>query len=123
MALGRLSAALNELSAGELADVAPVFITVDPARDTPSALKSFLSFDPRIVGLTGDEAAAEKARDAFKVYAAPEQLPNSALGYTMNHTSLFYVLDRKGKPRVALQDTMAPAEIAAYLRYAAASWG
>lgn len=118
LALGRLSAALNELDPESLADVTPVFITVDPQRDTPDTLEQFLSFDDRIIGLTGDTSAIEAAKRSFKVYAAQEPLADSELGYTVNHTSLFYVADRSGRPRVALKDSMTPGEIAAFLEKA-----
>ncbi len=115
LALSRLSAALEELDPETLDDVTPIFVTVDPERDTPEALADYLSFDERIIGLTGDAEAIEAAKRAFKVYGAKEQLPDSELGYTVNHTSLFYVVDRTGRPRLALKDSLTPAEIAATL--------
>ena len=121
LALGRMSAGLNELSEKELAAVAPLFITVDPERDTPAVLKGFLSFDERVLGLTGDPAAAAAARAAFKTYAEKRPLDDSALGYTMDHYSLFYVVDRQGRPRVALPDSLTGEEIASVLR-AALKW-
>ncbi|MEO0398483.1 MAG: SCO family protein [Pseudomonadota bacterium] len=121
LALGRLSAALNELGAARLDEIAPLFITVDPKRDTPEALKAYLSFDDRIIGLTGDEAASEAARQSFKVYASEEPMEGSALGYTVDHSSLFYLIDRDGTPLYALQDTMTPTEIADVLK-AATAW-
>ncbi|MEE2690067.1 MAG: SCO family protein [Pseudomonadota bacterium] len=116
LALGTLSAALNELSPKERAQVAPLFITVDPERDTPQALKDYLAFNDGIIGLTGSPEAAEHARTSFKVYARKQKLPESALGYTMDHTSLFYLVDRKGRPQLAIHDTVTPQELAAILR-------
>ena len=116
MALGTLSAALNELSDRERAKLAPVFITVDPERDTPEALKEYLSFDERITGLTGGPEAAKAARESFKVFARKQKLPDSALGYTMDHSSLFYIVDRQGQPQYALQDSLTAQELAAFLR-------
>lgn len=116
MALSRLSAALNELSDAERARLVPLFITVDPERDTPEALKSYLAFDQRITGLTGSPAEIDAARQAFKVYAKKRPLPQSALGYTMDHSSLFYVVDREGRPQIALRDSLTPQELAVILR-------
>ncbi|HOP19112.1 MAG TPA: SCO family protein [Parvularculaceae bacterium] len=116
MALSRLSAALNELTEKELAKLVPVFITVDPERDTPEALKAYLGFNKRILGLTGSQADIDAARDAFKVYARRRPLPESALGYTMDHSSLFYIVDPSGQPTLALEDTLTPEEIATMLR-------
>ncbi|HBK93026.1 MAG TPA: SCO family protein [Parvularcula sp.] len=118
LALGRLGAALNELSEAERAKVAPLFITVDPDRDTPSKLKDYLAFDERIIGLTGDRAAIEAAKANYKVFAEPEPVEDSALGYTMQHSSLFYLVNRDGELQYALQDTLTPAEIADAIRRA-----
>lgn len=116
LALSRLSAALNALSKAERAELAALFITVDPARDTPEALKAYLAFDDRILGLTGDQAAVDAARRSFKVYARRRELPDSALGYTMDHSSLYYLVDRAGRPRLALHDFLTPDQLAVMLR-------
>ena len=118
MALGRMSAALNELSDKERTEIGAIFITVDPDRDTPEKLKSYLEFDQRIVGLTGAPEQIDQAKAGFKVYAVKEPLPQSEAEYTMNHSSLFYLVDRDGAPRLAIQDDLGPVEIAAELRKA-----
>ncbi|NWG71959.1 MAG: SCO family protein [Parvularculaceae bacterium] len=116
MALSRLSGALSILSEKERSQLAPVFITVDPERDTPDALKAFLAFDDRIIGLTGSREAVDRARASFKVYAKKAALPGSALGYTMDHSSLFYIVDRDGRVTLALHDFLKPDEFAEMLR-------
>lgn len=116
LALSRLSAALDLLDDRERREIAPLFITVDPVRDTPEVLKAYLEFDPRIVGLTGDQAAIDAASRSFKVYARRLPLPDSALGYTMDHSSFYYLVDRAGRPKLALHDSLTPAELAAMLR-------
>ena len=117
MALGTLSAALNELDEGEREKLRPLFITVDPERDTPEVIKTYLSsFHENIVGLTGSAEAVDQARQSFKVFAKKEPLKESALDYTMNHTSLYYVVDRKGAPVLALRDTLTPQQLAEMLR-------
>lgn len=118
LALGRLSAALNELSDKERRQVVPLFITVDPDRDTPEAIRNYLAFDDRLIGLTGDRGAIEQAKAGFKVFAEPETVADSKIGYTMQHSSLFYVIEKSGKLTTALEDTLTPAEIAAALRRA-----
>ena len=69
LALGRISAALNQLTDKERAKVVPVFITVDPDRDTPEVIKTYLAFDDRILGLSGERVAIENAKEGFKVLA------------------------------------------------------
>lgn len=114
-ALSVMSASLDAMGA-DAENVQALFITVDPERDTPEALKAHLSFDERILGLTGTWDQAADARTAMKVYAQKVPLPESALGYTMDHQSLFYVIDSEGTPVLALEDSMAPADIAAILK-------
>ena len=77
-----------------------VFITIDPERDTPDILKTYMaSFDPSFVALRGTPAQTEAAAKEFKVYYAkvPGQAPGS---YTMDHTAGSYVLDRNGNLRL-----------------------
>lgn len=114
-ALGVMQASLDAL--GDDADgIQPLFITVDPERDTPERLAAYLAFDERVLGLTGTEAQARAARDAMKVYAARVEMPDSAMGYTMDHQSMFYLTDAGGQPLVALDDGMAPEAVAAAIR-------
>ena len=73
-----------------------LFITVDPERDTPEVLKSYLSsFDDRIVGLTGSQEAVDQAVRAYKAYA--RKVPTKDGQYTMDHTALVYRMDGKGR--------------------------
>jgi protein SCO1 len=93
--LAMLSDVLNKL--GAKADlVVPVFISVDPARDTPAVLKSYLaSFGPRFVGLTGTSDEVAKAAKAYRAYYKKVPLPGG--GYTMNHSSVIYLMGPDGK--------------------------
>jgi protein SCO1/2 len=73
-----------------------LFMTVDPERDTPEVLKSYLgSFDERIVGLTGDRPAVDAAVKAYRAYA--RKVPLKDGDYTMEHTALVYLMDPKGR--------------------------
>jgi protein SCO1 len=76
-------------------DVRALFITVDPERDTPAVLKDYLSsFDPRIVGVTGDDASIKAAEKAYRVYA--KKVPLDGGGYTMDHTAIVYLMNKDG---------------------------
>ena len=77
-----------------------VFITVDPERDTPQALKAYMaSFDPSFVALRGTPDETKATAKEFKVFYA--KVPGKAEGsYTMDHTAGSYVLDPKGKVRL-----------------------
>ena len=70
------------------------FITIDPARDTPHQLKAYLTaFDPRILGLTGSPAAVEKAAKEYGVFFQKAPLPGG--GYSMDHSTAVYLVDRQ----------------------------
>lgn len=116
LSLGTISAALTRLTDKERAQIAPIFISVDPDRDTPQVMKAYLSFDDRLIGLTGTEDEIAVARQSFKVAARKEKLPDSALGYEVQHSSLFYVVDRNGRPVAAVRGSASPDELAEILR-------
>lgn len=99
--VGVMSAALNQLG-DEADEVAPLFISVDPERDTPEAMKDYFAFDDRIIPLTGSVEAAKAARNAFKVFAQKQPLPDSALEYTVQHQQAFFITDRQGRPQIAM---------------------
>lgn len=78
------------------AEVQPILITVDPERDTPSALKGYVSlFHPELVGLTGTPEQMRVVQKAYKVYA--QKVPLDEGGYTMDHSSFTYLMDRDGR--------------------------
>ena len=93
--LNDLTLAFNEL--GDKAnELRAVFVTVDPERDTPQALKDYLqSFDARILALTGSADEIAKVAKLYRVYYAKQ--PTSDGGYTMDHTALVYLMNRDGK--------------------------
>lgn len=72
------------------------FISVDPERDTAAAMKNYLSsFDPHLQGLTGDSAAVAKVIAAYRVFA--KKVPLKDGDYTMDHTSLIYLMNKDGQ--------------------------
>jgi cytochrome oxidase Cu insertion factor (SCO1/SenC/PrrC family) len=95
--LQAIGLALDKL--GTAADsVQPLFITVDPERDTPQHLAEYVPmFHPRLIGLTGSAEAIRKAADAYKVYYAKVDPPKGDGGYyTVDHTAFIYLMDREG---------------------------
>jgi len=95
--LNTISVALDDL--GPLADrVTPVFITVDPERDTPERMAEYVSnFSADIVGLTGTPEQIKRAAKAYRVYYAKVEMENSASGYTMDHSAFTYLMDENGE--------------------------
>jgi protein SCO1/2 len=104
-ALQVASEALNKL--GPKADqIVPIFISVDPERDTPSQLASYVeSFHPRLIGLTGSQAEIDAVVKAYRVYVRRVEDPKSSAGYTFDHTSLIYVMGPDGAYRTHFTHT------------------
>jgi protein SCO1/2 len=76
--------------------VGALFVTVDPARDSPAQMKDYLaSFNPRLIALTGDPAAIDAVAKAYRVYVKKVPLENG--DYTMDHTALVYLMDKEGR--------------------------
>jgi protein SCO1/2 len=73
-----------------------LFITVDPERDTPAALKDYVSsFDPHIIALTGEPEAIAAVAKAYRAYY--RKVPLKDGGYTMDHLVLVYLMDKEGR--------------------------
>jgi protein SCO1/2 len=84
----------------------PLFITVDPERDTPAQLAMYVqSFHPRLVGLTGTPAEIEAVTKAYRVYARKASDPKSSAGYTIDHSSIIYVMGPDGAYRTHFPHT------------------
>ena len=114
--LGVMAAALDELGGSR---VVPVFITIDPARDTPQVLKQYMAaFGPRFVGLTGDDAAVQAAEKAYRVYAVKRPLdPAKPDGnYAMDHSSVMYLVGPDGKVVTYYDEAISPDALAADLK-------
>jgi protein SCO1 len=110
-----LAAGLKTLEARDAAlakRITPIFVSVDPARDTPVVLKQFVgAFDPRMVGLTGSpDAIAKIAKEYGVYYAKGEATPGG--GYMVNHSRQAYLMGPDGKPLALLPQDGTPAAIA-----------
>jgi protein SCO1/2 len=115
VALPSLAAALDLLGP-EGAEIAPILITVDPARDTPAAMARRLAqYHPRLIGLTGSEAALAEARAVFQVEASQvAETPEGAPLYA--HGSFIYLVGRDGVVKSLLPPILAPERIAELMR-------
>lgn len=90
-ALDKIGAALKELGA-DADKLQPIFVTTDPARDTPARLKEYLAdYDSRVVGLTGTDAQVEHIKSIYKVYAAKAD-GEDAENYLMDHSGYIYLM-------------------------------
>ena len=92
-ALSEVSSLLNKLD-GLSKNIEPIFITVDPTRDTPELLKNYLAFfDERIIGLTGTQDQIENVSNQYHVYYS-YQNKDEVENYTVNHTANMYLLNK-----------------------------
>ena len=114
-ALGVMAAAIDKLDvAGER--VTPVLITIDPARDTPAALKDYVgAFHPRMVGLTGTDAQIAQVAKEYKIFY---QKAAGATGedYLMDHTTLIYLMDEDGNYLAHFGGQATPDEVTEEIR-------
>jgi len=100
----------------EATRVQVLFVTVDPARDTPALLAQYVpAFHPSFIGLYADEKAIAATAKDFKVFYAkqPGKTPES---YSVDHSTGSYVFDPNGKLRLLLRHGEAPANVATDLR-------
>jgi protein SCO1 len=113
-ALFDISEVLNKL--GPDADkVNALFVTVDPERDTPAALKEYLSsFNPRLIGVGGDADALAAVAKAYRVYY--KKVPLKDGDYTMDHTAIVYLMDKNGQFVAPFSLKRRPEDSAAELR-------
>src|SRR6516165_3416103 len=113
-ALNDIAVALDELGA-KRAEVRPVFITVDPERDTPAVLKSYVTaFDAPILALTGTAEEVAQAAKGYRVYYAKH--PEADGDYSMDHSSVIYVMDPEGRFTASFTHQSTPEEIAERLK-------
>ncbi|MCI5047526.1 MAG: SCO family protein [Aquisalinus sp.] len=117
-ALSTMSASLEAMGRDD-DKIQALFITIDPERDTRKVLKAHLAFDERILGLTGTQENITASTKAMRLYTKRVPMPNSALGYTMDHQSQFYFVDARGDVQYALVDSMLPGDIARILKHLA----
>jgi protein SCO1/2 len=97
--------------------IQPLFITVDPARDTPTALADFVSsFHPRLLGLGGDEDAIAKVARAYKVHRVKYIPANDPANYGVDHSSLTYLMGPDGAFRTIIPHGASPDRMAEVVR-------
>jgi protein SCO1/2 len=111
--LADIAAAMKTL--GSDADrVQPLFITVDPERDTAADLDKYVkAFDPRFIALRGDAAATQRVAKDFKIYYEKRKQGDT---YTVDHSSQSYVVDPKGRLRLLVRPDRLASDLAPDLR-------
>lgn len=115
-AIGKGLAMLDASDPALAKRIVPVFVSVDPDRDTPAVLKSFVaSFHPRMVGLTGTPAQIAAISKAYAVFAGKGEAQPGG-GYLVNHSRTTYLMDPDGKPLALLPSDKGPQAVADEIR-------
>jgi protein SCO1/2 len=114
--LNNIAQALVQLGPDASA-VVPVFITIDPQRDTPKAIGNYVkAFDRRIVGLTGSPAQAAAVAQEYHVYYAKQPASGGGNDYLIDHSSFIYLMTRQGKFAKVIPGSLSGVEIADTIR-------
>jgi len=96
--LSSLAHALNELPEEKIKEVKGLFISVDPARDTLKNLKAYSEyFHPNFIGATSNKENIDDITSRYKSYYKKVVLENSAMEYSVEHTSFIYLFNKEGK--------------------------
>lgn len=113
--LNEVSEALDHL--GAKADrLQPIFITVDPKRDTPAVVKQYAAaFTPKLLGLTGTPDEIAKVANEYRVYYAEHRTGPGPNDYTMDHSSVLYLMGPDGRFIAPIRTDETGPEIAADL--------
>jgi protein SCO1/2 len=113
--LQTIASALDKLGV-EAKSVVPLFITVDPERDTPAALANYVKlFDDRLIGLTGTPEQIAAVARAYRVYYA-KVTPKDSTTYLMDHSSFVYLVGPDGKLRALFRPGESAQELAEAIR-------
>ena len=100
----------------DAAKIAPIFITIDPERDTPDVVGGYVKlFDDRLIGLTGSAADIAAVARAYRVYYA-KTTAKDATQYLMDHSSFIYLMGPDGKLRALYRPGSTAQELTAALR-------
>ena len=113
--LGIIAQALRDLGDAD-GEVQPVFVTLDPERDTPAVLREYAAaFHPRLVALTGTEGEIRRVATDYKVFFEKVPMPGTKT-YLIDHTAYTFLLDREGRFVSLFPPGTPPARMATLLR-------
>lgn len=97
--LGKAMRQLDKKDPEASAKIQPIFVSVDPARDTPAVLKQFTAaFYPRLIGLTGTDAQIADIAKRYAISYRKQPAPAGTSGYLMDHPRVAFLFDPDGKP-------------------------
>ncbi len=93
--------------------ISPIFISLDPERDTTEVMKQYVSnFDSALVGLTGTPQQIKQAAEAYRVYYSKVTQEDSSSSYLIDHSGFIYLMDTKGRYLAHFSHTIPETELA-----------
>ena len=115
--LANLAAALGLLSVEERGGIIPVMVSADPEYDTLERLDKYVNFFiPEMIAMRGTYAQTQELAKKYGAYIRKVDIPESSLGYTIDHTTRLYVITQEGI-QTLFEHNQDPAEIANILRH------
>lgn len=112
--LGRLTSVLRSLPEGREQKLQPLYITVDPERDDPVTMKTYLAENfPSFTGLTGTPEDIDAAKKSFRVFAKKKPNPSDPSDYDVPHSAITYLIDPDGNYKTHWVDTKTEDDISA----------
>lgn len=116
-ALAVMTQAFNALAESEKQQVAGLFISVDPERDTPESLETYVKFfSPMLTGITGDQNTIDKVVKQYGAFYRKVELTDSAMGYAVDHSSRIYLINSSGELYKTLLHNSSPAQLLTEIR-------
>lgn len=115
--MGKINSVFRRLSDEQKAQLQVLFISVDPERDSLANLKKFADYyeNGPVIGLTDNQAVIDQISEQYNVLFDLVDLEGSALGYTVDHTSQFYLIDQQGKLIKTMSHTTTANELRAQI--------
>lgn len=115
--LGQAVRLFEKADAKDAAKLVPIFVSVDPERDTPAVVKQFVgNFHPRFVGLTGTPEAVAAMTKNYAVYVK-KQAPGPGGGYLVDHAAVAFLMGPEGQPIASLPLEQGPQAVAEQLQH------
>ena len=115
--LGQGMRMLEKDDASAAAKIQPIFISIDPARDTPAVLKAYVpAFHPRLIGLTGTQPEIDAVAKEYAVFHAKVPAKDGSANYLMNHSTQMVLFDPNGAPLALIPQDKSPADMAAEMK-------
>ena len=118
VSMGIVVSAINELDSSLRSKIVPIFITLDPERDTPDLLASYVQhYYSSMIGLSGSPEQIKQVAGQYGIKYRRVPLPGSAMQYAINHSAAYFVIDKKGQLRFSFPHSYPAVILSEAVRY------